>query len=95
MDTHAGADAPFKVNVGKRKFSGISFFSEEQKRAIVQKHPNPFALMDFMLGMAPGDAMYEIAQIQTGTGKRIGPALAQKIFYLLTSLDGSEILFSS
>ncbi|KAI1716660.1 Essential Meiotic Endonuclease [Ditylenchus destructor] len=78
-----------------RMLETLHRISEEQKRALVDRYPNPFALMDSLLTMKAGDAMYELAQIETGNGRRIGPVIAQKIYHMLTSSDGTEILYSN
>ncbi|TKR92180.1 hypothetical protein L596_006882 [Steinernema carpocapsae] len=67
--------------------------SEEQRRAILQHHPNPFKLMDELVAApSPTAAMKGIADIVTETGRRLGPVLAQKIYHMLTSEDGQQIL---
>ncbi|KAI1714428.1 Essential Meiotic Endonuclease [Ditylenchus destructor] len=78
-----------------RMLETLHRISEEQKRALVDRYPNPFTLMDSLLTMNAGDAMYEMAQIETGNGRRIGPVIAQKIYHMLTSSDGTEILYSN
>lgn len=68
--------------------------SEDQKRALTQNYPDPFALTKFLLGFdSAGDAMFALANIEMSGGKRIGPVIAQKIYTILTSWDGSEILY--
>lgn len=68
--------------------------SEEQKRALVEKHPCPIRLMDQLLELPAGEAMYQLAMIETEdpNGRRIGPVIAQKIYSMLTSCTGDEIL---
>lgn len=68
--------------------------SEEQKRALIDKHPSPFRLMDELLELPAGEAIYQLANIETEdpNGRHIGPAIAQKIYVMLTSRSGDEIL---
>ncbi|KAK0429434.1 hypothetical protein QR680_011379 [Steinernema hermaphroditum] len=67
--------------------------SEEQRRAILKHHPNPFKLMDELVAApTPTMAMKGLADIVTETGRRLGPVLAQKIYHMLTSEDGRQIL---
>lgn len=73
---------------------GAHRFSDDQKRAIVEKHPNPFKLMDRLLKMSAGDAIYYLADIQTESGRRIGPVIAQKLYLMLTSQAGDEVVHS-
>jgi hypothetical protein len=41
---------------------------------------------------SPGDSMFRLSEIQMESGRRLGPILAQKIYMMLTSLDGEEII---
>uniref|UniRef100_A0A1I7XZ79 Crossover junction endonuclease MUS81 n=2 Tax=Steinernema glaseri TaxID=37863 RepID=A0A1I7XZ79_9BILA len=67
--------------------------SEEQRRAILRHHPNPFVLMDQLIAApSPTAAMKGLADIVTEAGRRLGPVLAQKIYFMLTSVDGQHIL---
>lgn len=69
--------------------------SEEQKRALTQNYPNPFDLTKYLLQFNnAGDAIFALANIEMSRGKQIGPVIAQKIYTILTSWDGSEILYT-
>jgi hypothetical protein len=48
--------------------------------------------MDYLTASSPGEAMYELAQIKMETGRQIGPVFAQRIYKILTSSDGSEVI---
>jgi hypothetical protein len=43
---------------------------------------------------SPGNSMFILSEIQMENGRRLGPVLAQKIYKMLTSLDGTEIIDS-
>lgn len=77
-----------------RMLERIHHLREEQKRALLDRHPCPFRLMDELLEMPAGEAMYQLADIETEdlNGRRIGPVIAQKIYTMLTSRRGDEIL---
>ena len=65
---------------------------EECRRAILDRFPSPFALMRALETLSAGDAMQSLADIQCTNNRRVGPAIAQKLYLLMTSDDGSEIL---
>lgn len=65
---------------------------EECRRAIIEVYPNPFVLMEKLDEMTPGDAMQEFAGIECSNGRRVGPAVAQKLYFMMTSEDGTEII---
>lgn len=75
-----------------RMLNHIYRLPEECRRAIFEVYPNPFILMDRLNNMTPGDAMQHLADIQCSNGRRVGPAIAQKLFTLMTSEDGTEII---
>ncbi|CAD5209409.1 unnamed protein product [Bursaphelenchus xylophilus] len=66
--------------------------TEDCRRAIVRNHPNPFVLMDKLDTMPAGEGMQYLSEIRTENGRFLGPALAQKLFFILTSEDGKEVL---
>ncbi|KAL3077118.1 hypothetical protein niasHS_013107 [Heterodera schachtii] len=68
--------------------------SEEQKRAILEAHPNPCRLMDWLLEPenSAGQTMFALSEIQMENGRRLGPILAQKIYKMLTSRTGTELI---
>lgn len=65
---------------------------EECRRAIIEAYPNPFNLIDTLDRMTPGDGMQRIAEIECSNDRRVGPAIAQKLYLLLTSEEGTEII---
>jgi hypothetical protein len=48
--------------------------------------------MDRLNNITPGDAMQHLADIECSNGRRVGPAIAQKLFTIMTSEDGTEIV---
>lgn len=40
-----------------------------------------------------GDAIFALANLEVTKNKRLGPVVAQKIYTMLTSFDGKEVLF--
>lgn len=75
-----------------RMLSHMFRLSEESKRAIVAVYPNPFILMEKLLGMDPGEAIGHLANIKATNGIRVGPIQAQRLYMMLTSLNGDDIL---
>lgn len=75
-----------------RMLEGVYRISENQRRAIIRKYPNPFELMKLLLALSPGDAMFEIAHIEMECGRRVGPIFAQRLYKILTSTDGQEVI---
>jgi hypothetical protein len=65
---------------------------EECRRAIVETFPTPFVLMDNLDQLTPGDGMQYIADIECSNGRRVGPAIAQKLYLLMTSEEGTEVI---
>lgn len=65
---------------------------EECRRAIIELYPNPFVLMDRLDQMSPGTALQHLADIVCDNGRRVGPAIAQKLYIMMTSEDGHEII---
>lgn len=65
---------------------------EECRRAIIDAYPNPFTLMEKLDELAPGDAMQHLADIECSNNRRVGPVIAQKLYLLMTSEEGTEII---
>lgn len=55
-----------------RMLSHMHRLSEEQKRALVDRYPDPFPLMRRLSSMPAGEAMHEIANVMGGNGRRVG-----------------------
>ncbi|KAI6182483.1 hypothetical protein M3Y97_00384900 [Aphelenchoides bicaudatus] len=75
-----------------RMLNHVYRLPEECRRAIIGLYPNPFVLMDKLDAMNPGTAMQHLADIMCDNGRRVGPAIAQKLYFILTSEDGTEII---
>ncbi|KAF7623547.1 hypothetical protein Mgra_00010156 [Meloidogyne graminicola] len=78
-----------------RMLEHVPRLSEEQRRAIVKEHPNPIKLMANLLNIttnSPGGSMFKLSEIKGESGKRLGPVMAQRIYKMLTSIDGEEII---
>uniref|UniRef100_A0A183CPY2 Crossover junction endonuclease MUS81 n=1 Tax=Globodera pallida TaxID=36090 RepID=A0A183CPY2_GLOPA len=87
------ADGPSMVSDWWEKMlEHLHRMSEEQKRAIMEAHPNPYKLMEWLLEPenTAGQAMFALSEIQMESGRRLGPVLAQKIYKMLTSRTGTE-----
>uniref|UniRef100_A0A914HNZ3 SprT-like domain-containing protein n=1 Tax=Globodera rostochiensis TaxID=31243 RepID=A0A914HNZ3_GLORO len=87
------ADGPSMVSDWWEKMlEHLHRMSEEQKRAIMEAHPNPYKLMEWLLepDNTAGQAMFALSEIQMESGRRLGPVLAQKIYKMLTSRTGTE-----
>jgi hypothetical protein len=65
---------------------------EECRRAIIDAYPNPFVLLDKLNSMPAGEAMQHLAEIECSNNRRVGPVVAQKLYMLMTSEDGTEII---
>lgn len=66
--------------------------SGEQHRAIITRFPNPFILSQKLQEMKMCSAVNFLADIRTDEGRRIGSAIARKLFFILTSIDGTEVV---
>ncbi|KAH7728504.1 Protein F56A6.4 [Aphelenchoides avenae] len=64
-----------------RMLSHMHRLSEEQKRALVERYPEPFLLMRRVSEMPAGEAMHELANIVAGNGRRVGPVCEYTFFY--------------
>ena len=107
-ETETGSGAHFAIDKGisegpgmvadwwARMLEHMHRMSEEQKRAILKAYPNPIKLMNRLLDPtnSPGSSMFLLSEIQMESGRRLGPVLAQKIFVMLTSEEGNEIISS-
>jgi len=47
-------------------------------------------LMD--LTNSPGNSMFRLSEIKGESGRRLGPVMAQRIYKILTSMEGEEII---
>uniref|UniRef100_A0A158R5K6 Crossover junction endonuclease MUS81 n=1 Tax=Syphacia muris TaxID=451379 RepID=A0A158R5K6_9BILA len=71
---------------------------KDQHRALIERFPEPFSLTSqcvkcfLLLEMGMVDSIKFLANIRTDENRCIGPVIAKKIFYLLTSQDGTEII---
>lgn len=68
---------------------------EEQKRAIVNKWPDPFVLMDELIQMKPDDGVKMISNVMATNGRRVGPAAAKWIYTFLISKDGEDVIIEA
>ncbi|KAL7070285.1 hypothetical protein ACQ4LE_010218 [Meloidogyne hapla] len=77
-----------------RMLEHVPRLSEEQRRAIVKEHPNPIKLMSNLLDLtnSPGNSMFRLSEIKGESGRRLGPVMAQRIYKILTSMNGEEII---
>lgn len=87
-----GDTEQLKVDWWTRMLTHVHRLSEEQKRALVDRWPNPFALMDELSSMKANEAMKMLANVVANNNRRIGPAAARWIFTFLTSKDGDEVI---
>ncbi|CAD5206530.1 unnamed protein product [Bursaphelenchus okinawaensis] len=94
LDSEKGVvDCPNQVEDWWNRMLGHVYrITEDCRRAVIHKYSNPFILMDKLSNMPTGEGMQHLAEIQTENGRFVGPALAQKIYFMLTSKDGREIL---
>uniref|UniRef100_A0AAF5Q3A8 ERCC4 domain-containing protein n=1 Tax=Wuchereria bancrofti TaxID=6293 RepID=A0AAF5Q3A8_WUCBA len=65
------------------------------QRTIVKTFPSPHALSKLLRTMPMKEGMKMLADTKMDYGKRIGPVLARKIYLMLTSVTGTEIIDES
>ena len=41
---------------------------------------------------SPGNSMFKLSEIKGESGRRLGPVMAQRIYKILTSMEGEEII---
>uniref|UniRef100_A0A914M390 ERCC4 domain-containing protein n=1 Tax=Meloidogyne incognita TaxID=6306 RepID=A0A914M390_MELIC len=77
-----------------RMLEHVPRLSEEQRRAIIKEHPNPIKLMSNLMDLtnSPGNSMFRLSEIKGESGRRLGPVMAQRIYKILTSMEGEEII---
>uniref|UniRef100_A0A914M846 ERCC4 domain-containing protein n=1 Tax=Meloidogyne incognita TaxID=6306 RepID=A0A914M846_MELIC len=77
-----------------RMLEHVPRLSEEQRRAIIKEHPNPIKLMSNLMDLtnSPGNSMFKLSEIKGESGRRLGPVMAQRIYKILTSMEGEEII---
>ncbi|KAE9550196.1 hypothetical protein FO519_006583 [Halicephalobus sp. NKZ332] len=90
--TKEGDLEQLKIDWWTRMLTHVHRLSEEQKRALVDKWPDPFVLMDELVSMKPNEGIKMLANLVGGNNRRIGPAAAKWIFTFLTSKDGDEFI---
>jgi len=81
-----------KVDWWTRMLTHVHRLSEEQKRVLVDRWPNPFTLMDELSSMKSNEAIKMLANVVANNNRRIGPAAAKWIYTFLTSKDGDEVI---
>ncbi|WKX90353.1 hypothetical protein Q1695_009303 [Nippostrongylus brasiliensis] len=62
------------------------------RRAIVSAYPNPHIASRRFTEMGYTRAVKELAEIQSDSGRRLGPVLAHRLFMILTDSLGTEIV---
>ncbi|VDN50878.1 unnamed protein product [Dracunculus medinensis] len=70
----------------------IHRIGDDHCRTLLKHFPNPFDFMKKLNQQNASDAIKMIENIKTDRGRKIGPMLARKIYLVLTSSDGSEII---
>ncbi|KAK6728075.1 hypothetical protein RB195_005621 [Necator americanus] len=68
----------------------IARLQDTHRRAIVSAYPNPMIARKKFLEMGYKRAVQEIAEIRSETGRRLGPAMAHRLFMILTDTTGEE-----
>uniref|UniRef100_A0A1I7XMN5 inositol-phosphate phosphatase n=1 Tax=Heterorhabditis bacteriophora TaxID=37862 RepID=A0A1I7XMN5_HETBA len=65
---------------------------EAQKRAIIKAIPDPLAASKRFSMIGYSEAVRELSGLETDNGRRLGPALAHKIFMVLTDTTGTQTI---
>ncbi|KAL3997427.1 hypothetical protein ACH3XW_10870 [Acanthocheilonema viteae] len=75
-----------------KMLSQVHRMGTDAQRAIVNTFPNPHALSKLLRTIPMKEGMKLLADTKMDYGKKIGPVLARKIYLMLTSVNGSEII---
>ncbi|VIO95864.1 Uncharacterized protein BM_BM9321 [Brugia malayi] len=75
-----------------KMLSQIHRMGTDAQRTIVKAFPSPHALSKLLRTMPMKEGMKMLADTKMDYGKRIGPVLARKIYLMLTSINGTEII---
>ncbi|KHJ78296.1 hypothetical protein OESDEN_22084 [Oesophagostomum dentatum] len=70
----------------------INRLQDSHRRAIVAMYPDPILASRRLSEMGYKQAVKEIAEIQSDSGRRLGPVMAHRLFMMLTDVTGSEII---
>ncbi|EFO26771.1 hypothetical protein LOAG_01718 [Loa loa] len=87
-----GDDSAIISDWWMKMLSQMHRMGTDAQRAIVNMFPNPHALSKLLKTMPMKEGMKLLADTKTEHGKRVGPVLARKIYLMLTSVNGTEII---
>ncbi|CAG9530904.1 unnamed protein product [Cercopithifilaria johnstoni] len=87
-----GDDSAIISDWWMKMLSQVHRMGTDAQQAIVKTFPNPHALSKLLRSMPMKEGMKLLADTKMDYGKRIGPVLARKIYLMLTSVSGAEII---
>ncbi|VDK89643.1 unnamed protein product [Litomosoides sigmodontis] len=87
-----GDDSTIISDWWMKMLSQVHRMGTDAQRAIANRFPNPHALSKLLRTMPMKEGTKLLADTKLDYGKRIGSALARKIYLILTSTSGTEII---
>ncbi|KAL6728934.1 hypothetical protein Aduo_000036 [Ancylostoma duodenale] len=75
-----------------KMLSVVARMHDAHRRAIVSAYPNPVYASKRFSEIGYTRAVEEIAEIQSESGRRLGPVMAHRLFMILTDTYGGEIV---
>uniref|UniRef100_A0A915Q096 ERCC4 domain-containing protein n=1 Tax=Setaria digitata TaxID=48799 RepID=A0A915Q096_9BILA len=75
-----------------KMLSQIHRMGTDAQRAIVNRFPNPHTLSQLLKAMPMKEGIKMLSDTKLDYGRRIGPVIARKIYLMLTSVSGTEII---
>ncbi|MFH4977220.1 hypothetical protein AB6A40_003929 [Gnathostoma spinigerum] len=78
-----------------RMLGFVNRIGDDQRRAIVDRFKSPFVLMKELENLDASAGLNLIANLTTDTNRKVGPAIAQKIYLMYRSVSGAEVIEDS
>uniref|UniRef100_A0A8L8K2I9 Crossover junction endonuclease MUS81 n=1 Tax=Heligmosomoides polygyrus TaxID=6339 RepID=A0A8L8K2I9_HELPZ len=75
-----------------KMLAAICRMQDGQRRAVLSVYPNPFRAYKRFKEIGYTRAVQELADLQAESGRRLGPAMAHRLFMILTDSTGMEIV---
>uniref|UniRef100_A0A8R1XTN9 ERCC4 domain-containing protein n=1 Tax=Onchocerca volvulus TaxID=6282 RepID=A0A8R1XTN9_ONCVO len=87
-----GDDSSIVSDWWMKMLSQIHRMGSDAQRTIVNTFPSPHALSKLLRTMSMKEGIKFLADTKMDHGRKIGPMLARKIYLMLTSINGTEII---